>query len=849
MSYVNRKRKKVTSAISDAVKKVYDAHVSVFEFVRDEAIVPAFEPIFKLFGVEDETVYFTSLSTTEIPIQETAYLSNLIINSVREDLDIAAEIKYGLLTGPRATAEKYLNYANNNYSSGLLQTVLSEKFTDTINVEPIISAEVGEGVTLTSTELSQPEISLWCQKFLQDNFNYSIETNTFQYLGSNWFFDFGELNGTATAYTISMYRPITTTTVTEQYVVISNDGVDETRTEFIRTTETITNTTSAETVVNISDSVPVITTSPDIGNPDSTVITPIDEVVNSVEENTVLPIEVTLPNSGNYYGVVYYLNTNPSTKLIWFYELASDIYPELSLAGEGYTTDNLETLPIITLCKQFVYANADTSSQEYKDASRLMGILGVTTLDGIIDSIKENGDSQFIQDAFLNFGVNLYSENQADRVYLFNFFSLLEKVSTVSKADFDALSAADKSTSNQTYAVKQGRFNLTFTYQYVEETIHTGNIGEKVGFVKTEFIVLEDTPSDYIEEDEEEAPQFGQGEDGRSEPRPPSQSEDDSDKSKGLINSKVILTAQVTENEYIELEVRGVMLTTGIVTEGTRVDLHPVSLTSNTALKKNFNIPVSLAVIDVMQPMEIETVLYNSLKLTIYAEQSQYLEYYETEAFYKFINVVITVIAIAILVFSLGTATNLSAALISLGRALLTQYLLTLALKEILTHNLSEAERAAVLALYAAASAYNAANAGGVDLSAITFAETLMYLIPAVGNALQIDIEDKSKDLTSETEAFEQIRTDKIEELDQAKDFLNNDSQLDLFQLLNSRNVPKFNVDETPTDFIDRSLIVNVAPIVNSRTGTYVSSTLNLDNIDSIFNINDPANSLTDGLV
>ena len=60
------------------------------------------------------------------------------------------------------------------------------------------------------------------------------------------------------------------------------------------------------------------------------------------------------------------------------------------------------------------------------------------------------------------------------------------------------------------------------------------------------------------------------------------------------------------------------------------------------------------------------------------------------------------------------------------------------------------------------------------------------------------------------------------------------DTSIDTFQLLNSRVFPVLDTWSTPDDFYTRSTVTNVADIVLNQTSTYVSTTLNLDNIRPI---------------
>jgi len=233
-----------------------------------------------------------------------------------------------------------------------------------------------------------------------------------------------------------------------------------------------------------------------------------------------------------------------------------------------------------------------------------------------------------------------------------------------------------------------------------------------------------------------------------------------------------------------------------------------------------------------MSPWETEQIIYDGIKLIIYAEDSQHLEYYETPGFLSAINIIIKIIAIIILIFSLGKASSLSKALWILAEQLLIQIGLTLALKEILRHGLSDEEKLVLLILYTYASVTTGTS--GLEQAA-TFVDKLLLAVNAISTFVQIDTQNKTKELLEEQAEFESLATTKQEEIEAAEEWLNNDASIDTFNLLNSRVMPILDVTSTPQEFYTRSLTTNLSPILLSQPSIYVDSLLNLDNIPSPF--------------
>ncbi len=523
------------------------------------------------------------------------------------------------------------------------------------------------------------------------------------------------------------------------------------------------------------------------------------------------------PEEGSYYSVTYTVDSDPTVIKMWSYEIGSNVYPQFNDDVIGGDTDNLNSLPIMPLRQNFISVNADKESQEYITSKRLMETLDLIELDDLIDDIEQNRDIAAIQEAFLLFGVNLYSEDKDSLKYLYNFFFMLSVIPSYAKETFLALSERGKSISTFTYSIKEARFNTIIGFNYIDAREIAGTIG-KLGFIKTEFTILPNTLKESVND-------------------PGNAGKTPEELSEGLLNSLLTISLQVTEDSYVDIEVGGLNLFTSVFTEGTSVLTKIVELVDPTntstealAARANFIIPLSYYILEQMSPMEAEQVIYDALNIVIYAQQSEELEYYQTADFLQFISIALKIAAAVIFVGSLTTGAPISSVLLTIAQQLLIQIALTFALKEILTHHLSDAEKAAVFVLYVLAS-YGAADyAVGVDL-ALSFADTLILIVNAISTFIEIDTAMQTEELLEDQEEFNTLRSSKDEELEAAEDYLNTDGSIDTFQLLNSRVVPVLDTWTTPQEFYDKSLTTNVASIVLSQTGSYVSSALDLNNI------------------
>jgi len=831
MSYVVDKVEDAINDAIDIIKGVWDSTRSLAEFfvtydfdaleesVRTlfrDVIAPVLKPIFELIGIEDETIYSVEVVTSSLVDEEAKYIKTIVTDAVLNSLDIPEELRFAIHTNQRATVRSFLIYGKNHYIDGVPTTTVSEYFTDNEVVVDILEDIEGETLDSISIEFGIPNIDLWCKDYLIDNNSYVISTNTFIIGTTNWKYASAALNGAGTHYTVNVFRDITTTVVVDDYTQVLLDPTEFTDT-WTRTTTTIDNGTPSELSVSYVDT-NYVRTPTSTGGPYTTSFVNVSTVVTPSVESTSSSVQVPIFNSGGYYSAVYAVTSNPTVSKIWFYETAIGTYPELNNSLIAGDEDNLDTLPIVKLREEFVNVNVDKQSELYTSTNNIINRLNLIDLDSLIELIDDNPDIDLIQDAFLMFGINIYATDQYNLRYLFNFFMALSVLPKYDKTAFLTLSATDQSNSSFIYRVDEGRFNIAITGNYIEITEIVGYIG-KIGYVESEITInanIEATEADL-------------------EARGDLTQQDPTD-SLGLVTSLYTIRAQLSPTTYTEIEVSGLLLTTYILTEGTSVGIKAVELvdpvTGDQAAKDNFIIPISYYILSRMSPWETEQIIYDGIKLIIYAEDSQHLEYYETPGFLSAINIIIKIIAIIILIFSLGKASSLSKALWILAEQLLIQIGLTLALKEILRHGLSDEEKLVLLILYTYASVTTGTS--GLEQAA-TFVDKLLLAVNAISTFVQIDTQNKTKELLEEQAEFESLATTKQEEIEAAEEWLNNDASIDTFNLLNSRVMPILDVTSTPQEFYTRSLTTNLSPILLSQPSIYVDSLLNLDNIPSPF--------------
>ena len=825
--------------ISDSVKGLWDSVRNIAEFLVSgifdaletslkilfrDVLAPVFKPIFHILGIDGETIYSIEVITIPLIDKESKFLKTMLLDSIVSNTSLSTNLLVGMHTSQKATLAKYFRYGETSYFNGVPEVTMSEYFTDTEVVVDVLETIEGETLEIGSVSFSNPDWGLWCKDYLMDNNSYVIETNILTDSSVDWYFDNVELNGAEDAFIVNLTRDTNVNVEITDYAQILLDPTEftDTWTERVTTTTFTPSDTPIQTTLTTNYTRAPTTT----GGPYLTYSTLISDVDTPGTDTDVLGAEVDIYNDGGYYGVVYFLDSSTTVGKIWFYEVALGTYPELHNELIGGPTDGLGTLPIVELRRDFVNIDDDTESEAYLTTEGILRILNIVTLDNLLESFTDipegEGDINLIQDAYLVFGVNLYTEDQRSLRYLYAFFVTLGELPRFSKTEFNALTAADKSNANFIYTVKEAAYNTTISGNYIDITEVVGVIGI-IGYAESAFTITANTEAAesniFIRTD----PVLAQPTD-----------------SLGLVNSVFTIRLQLTATTYSQIEVSGLVLTTLIITTGTSVGVKAIELvdpvTGSDEDKANFIIPLNNFLLKNVPFLDAEQIIYDACHLVIYAEEVTDLAYYETTEFSDLFGIIIDLVSIVFLVLSVGTATPLIKSIQLIAKQLLIQYGLTKLLTEILSHGLSDSEKVAVLFLYVIATKKLAGLAGTASFTLL--ADQILLSVNSITTFMQIDTQNKTQELLEEQAEFETLVTEWEEELQAAQDWLTPEGGIDTFNLLNSRILPVFDTDITPTEFYAKSLLTNVAPLIYAQTSSYVSSVLDLNNIRTDFTRN-----------
>ena len=454
--------------------------------------------------------------------------------------------------------------------------------------------------------------------------------------------------------------------------------------------------------------------------------------------NNQIPPEIAIPKAEygqDIVSVVYTTEYQTGQYYLWIYNRSVGAEFTLDPIPEG-GNDTLLLMPIvpIRIDKQFV--NVDTNSILYKSTNTQLQKLGLD-INLLTDQLETNAPADLakIEDVFIMFSINIHSQEQGSMKALWRFFSLLAPLQLTDKAAFDAWEPASDPVANIINIKEADSFNMVIQHNYIHISTYAGTIGA-VGFHTSGVIILPNSPV-VTSDDPNDNESYGD-----------------------IPMSRFEMRFQSAPGQITLMEVSGLFLATAIKTglNTAKINTNFLELPAG-ADAKNFNIPLGWNQLLNLTMVEREVVIYESLRMVIYAQDRVELAYYETPSFANLVSIGMTIVSIVIMIGTVGNGAPISATLLEIGKRLLIQYALTLALKEILSHNLSGASRAIAIVAYAAASIY---SAKGGDLSNLLDAEVLMGITSSVTGGMLVDQGIQAKRLDERVSVFN-IRKEKEE--------------------------------------------------------------------------------------
>jgi len=812
--------------IDDAIEDVWDAAVDLqeglieytidfSEVLWDEVAAPILEEIFGLLGFDGETVYLTELSVSKLSTGNSPNnLAAVLFKSIINDQNIATELMKLILTGTVASANRYYEYGRDHYIHGLPTLERKYRQVDLVELDSVLTTVAGEPVTIFTADIGTPDADTWAKNYLEINIGYEDDTGEILVDEIIWFYDYAEMAPVTNITTVYVFRDLVVTTTDYTWVSTSISAgyllTTHTTERHVQTVSSVPSETTYHIQLLHSITNRETLTSPSTGNFSTTFTESIGYVglgmpaesgnfsisstmtssqsIDGTTEYSDIGYTIDAPLVEQYYYVTYYTDANPTLYIHWVYLAIDGTYP--SLQGGYFTSQfsQLFAMPIVALRKNF-NSIADGDS-DYESSKTLLKQLGLD-IDVLTSSLDESPSIGDIRDAFFTMSINLYTDTKPGMEFLYTLFYGLSRISVVSKTDYEnsivpiinpiTTDVIYPTALTNTFITREGVYNVAITYDYITVTDTPGNIAE-VGEYTTEYNAL---PADGVS---------------------------------GYMNSHFIIRWQFNESSYREIFIHGLFQVVSLTTTAGFTQVKVFKISDDVNIQKKFEIPLTLPTLVFYDYQIADALIYESLTLQIYAADSIYLEYYETEDFLDFISLALKIAAIVILVFSLGSASNLSAALWTLATAILIQYGLIIALEYILEHTDNDFLRALAIIAYVVASTVLAPGSNGM-LSV----QGLLNAVIAVTTAANVYLSIESEALQQEITAFTVSAEERQEEVDKAADLLNNNLDINYWEITRSSSV---RLAETPTTFLFRTGMINPGVIALGLADNFVNNML-----------------------
>lgn len=421
---------------------------------------------------------------------------------------------------------------------------------------------------------------------------------------------------------------------------------------------------------------------------------------------TVIAIGNYVPNVGY---VVRYIKDGTSDEYYWVYFLNSG-NTNLDKA-RNYLT-NLDMLPIVELRRGSTNANVDKNSDRYLQSKEILGFIGLD-VDTLIGNLESNPGISNVVAAYIYFGAEIGSNNPLQAKMVYHTLEYLWYDPTI--------------VSNEQHQIKvtEGNYNSSISWEKQERLVvnRTGvAIGTYEGGVGTA-------------------------------------SAGGKNKYYGWVRK------QETADEYVEYRIWNVSAITVIMKNGLKDTVFRVLAPDNLVV-----IPTSQFFLSKFSPIEQGRLFPEILRLATYAADVQHLRYYQTQAFFNLIKIVMYTVAIVIFVFTWYTGGGTVAAFISAVENVLIGMAVGYALQMLLQQIDNPYLRAAVAALVVFLAAYYGGLGAGAQDTAVLTADMITTAVTNYCDAFNENIAEQFQNLSEEAAAFAKLLKGKQEELDKAQE-------------------------------------------------------------------------------
>ena len=458
----------------------------------------------------------------------------------------------------------------------------------------------------------------------------------------------------------------------------------------------------------------------------------------------------------------------------WYTRLSDTLYPELTYDPVEFSTEAF--LPIIPLRKDNIDLVADSrkTTELYKTSKAMLNIVNLD-IDSLAETLNSNPDIASIDNAYVMFGVNIHTQEQASLRYLCDFFDYMADKSIFLKEHYTAPEDDSRLDwkRNKLFtkllkgngtpidvSLKEYGLDISLNYLYIKSTLISGSIGP-IGFVSS----------------------LRKGDD-------------------------IIFRLQIAALTYKEIYVCGLIHTNNIY-QGHAV----VTTVSGSVHNENFIIPIHFGIAKDMPLLRRNALYYDSFRMVITTYDVQKVKWYQTGIF----KVLFFVVAIVISIYTGGAGswlTGLAAAAEAGVIAVISYVLPTILIGLAINYGMKfvakavGAEFALILGAIAAVAAVSLGPNSSFSLMGknMPTASTLLQCSQAVMTAGNEMIYDDIMDVMKEMEQFEASAEKKWSVLEAAQKLLHTNEDLDPLTMIVFQPPYLAVPSESPEAFYNRTV-------------------------------------------
>jgi len=433
-----------------------------------------------------------------------------------------------------------------------------------------------------------------------------------------------------------------------------------------------------------------------------------------------------------------------------------------------------------------------------------------------MDSVEENPDIGKIDDIFVTFALDVYTQENTSIEYLQAFFGLLEKESQILRPQYTTLSYYHAWRTNGTaeigpsyyFKVESDEYNVEIAYDFIEQS----GIQSGIQVFKEDGVTPDVGGSrSYV--------LTGNNSYGlASGPTTPTGT---------YTGNLIVFVTQLTESTWHITVVYGLEQKT-IVREASII-VSTLNIDFDEGAETGFHIPITDEILDGFSGKKESLILYDGLHLIIYGIEVTVVKWYQTTAFAIILTIAAVVIAVLTNQYQLILeAATLWDAAVLIGQQVLIGYAISEGVQYLAKELGVLGAIIAAIAMVYLSSQY---GKGAKSIKGLPFVDEVILAVNTLVEGLETVLEEAFKELQQEALEFTKQADEAQEELEKAKDLLGS-SGIQLYDPLYEVSRPSINTSMSPSQFYDLKIHTpNPGVLAIGALTVYVDNALKLPTV------------------